>query len=162
MSVDPAGLDRDELLVLVAEMAARIAVLTSELEELRRRVNSDSSNSSRPPSSDSPFVKRPAPKGSALRKKSGRRPGKQPGAPGTTMAQVQNPDATIECPPSACAGCGGDLAGAPVFGTQRRQVFEIVEPPPPKVTEYRVISKTCLCCGTVTAGEAPVFAPRSS
>jgi transposase len=158
VSVDPAGLDRDELLVLVAELVAQIAVMRSELEELRRRMSSDSSNSSRPPSSDSPFVKRPAPKGSALRKKSGRKPGKQPGAPGSTMRQVENPDAIIVCPPSACAGCGGDLTGAPVYGTQRRQVFEVVEPPPPKVTEYRVISKSCLCCGTVTVGEAPVFA----
>ena len=132
MSVDPAGLDRDELLVLVSELLAQIAVMCSELEELRRRVNCDSSNSSRPPSPDSPFVKRPVPKGSAMRKKSGRKPGKQPGAPGATMAQVEIADATIECPPSACAGCGGDLADAPVFGTWRQR-FEARSPSPTRV-----------------------------
>jgi len=151
-------MERDELLVLVAEMAAQIVALRSEVEKLRRRVSSDSSNSSRPPSSDSPFVKRPEPKGSAMRRKSGLKPGKQHGAPGSTMRQVENPDATILCTPPACAGCGGDLADAPVYGTQTRQVFEAAEPVPPKVTEYRVLSKTCLCCGTVTIGEAPVFA----
>jgi transposase len=151
-------MERDELLVLVAEMAAQIAALRSEVEGLRRRVSSDSSNSSRPPSSDSPFVKRPVPKGSAMREKSGRKPGKQHGVPGSTMRQVQDPDVIVECAAAACAGCGGDLAGAPVFGMQKRQVFEPVEPPPPRVTEYRVLSKTCLCCGIVTVGEAPVFA----
>jgi hypothetical protein len=50
---------------------------TAENEELRRRLGSDSSNSSRPPSSDSQYDK-PKPKQSGLPGRSGRKPSNQP------------------------------------------------------------------------------------
>ena len=57
----------DELAALVAEQArviaelsGRVAVLEAENAELTRRLGMNSTNSSKPPSSDSPFVK-PAP-----------------------------------------------------------------------------------------------------
>ena len=63
----------DELAALVAEQArviaelrARVAALEAENAELKRRLGMDSTNSSKPPSSDSPFTK-PAPK--SLRRK---------------------------------------------------------------------------------------------
>jgi len=69
---------------LVEQLAARVA-------ELERRLRKDSSNSSKPPSSDAPFAK-PAPKRSS-RTRSGRRPGKQDGTPGSTLKRVEDPDA---------------------------------------------------------------------
>jgi len=60
---------------------ARLAVLTEQVEELRRRLDKDSSTSSRPPSSDNPYTKKP--KDRSLRGRSGRRPGRQPGARST-------------------------------------------------------------------------------
>ncbi|TJZ98250.1 hypothetical protein FCI23_48715 [Actinacidiphila oryziradicis] len=43
-------------------------------------------------------------------------------------------------------------AGA-VFDERRHQVFDVPPPPPrPRVTEYRVVSRTCTCCGTTTVG----------
>jgi hypothetical protein len=50
----------------------------------------DSSTSPRPSSSDSPYRKKNA--GRPLRERGKRRPGKQPGGPGTTMNLVDNPD----------------------------------------------------------------------
>jgi len=50
--------------------------------ELRRQLGQNSTNSSPPPSSDSPFAK-PAPK--SLRGKSGRKPGGQQGHAGSTL-----------------------------------------------------------------------------
>jgi transposase len=38
---------------------------------------------------------------------------------------------------------------------QKRQVFEAAPPPPPMVTEYRVVTKSCPGCGAVTEGVAP-------
>jgi hypothetical protein len=72
----------DELAALVADQAAVItqlradnAALRAEVAELKRQLGQNSSNPSKPPSSDSPFAK-PAPK--SLRRASGRKPGVQP------------------------------------------------------------------------------------
>src|SRR5215472_1228246 len=73
---------------VIAELQQRVAALEAENAELKRRLGMDSTNSSKPPSSDSPFTK-PAPK--SLRRKSGRKPGGQPGHPGSTLALVDNP-----------------------------------------------------------------------
>ena len=76
----------EQLQQLVGELAARVVDLerivdeqADEIAELKRRASVDSSNSSRPPSSDAPWSKRPAKKRSS-RTRSGRKPGKQPGA----------------------------------------------------------------------------------
>jgi len=92
-----------------AALAARVA----ELEQLERRLGRDSSNSSRPPSSDG-LGKPPA---SRRERRGGgggqRRPGKQPGAPGAHLAQVACPDEVVVHRPAACGGCGGELTLAP-------------------------------------------------
>ena len=67
-----AARDRDEL--AAAQLAARdaqVAALAAQVEELRRRLDRDSSTSSRPPSSDSPYQKKPRDR--SLRGRSGRK-----------------------------------------------------------------------------------------
>ena len=86
-----------------------IEALRAEVAELKRQLGMNSQNSSKPPSSDSPFDK-PAPK--SLRRKSGRKPGGQPGHPGSTLAMVDDPDEVRRHEPGPCAGCGADLVGA--------------------------------------------------
>jgi transposase len=150
-----AASDRDEL--GAAQLAARdaqIAALAAQVEELRRRLDKDSGTSSKPPSSDSPYKKKPRDR--SLRGTSGRRPGKQPGAESSTLRQSADPGATVLCGPAACGCCGHDLTGQPVLGTpQKRQVFEAAAPPPPSVTEYQVAAKACPECGGVSVGLAP-------
>ena len=138
---------------LIGELTARIERLSAEVEDLRRRVRRDSSTSSRPPSSDSPYKKKGSDR--SLRERGKRRPGKQPGGPGMTMSLVDDPDETINCPPLACRGCGADLAGAPVTAQRRHQVTDIEPAPAPKVTQYVAQAKECAGCGMVTAGELP-------
>ena len=95
---------REEL--AAAELAVRdaqIAALTAQVEELRRRLDKDSSTSSKPPSSDGPYRK---PRDRSLRTRTGRRPGRQPGAQSSTLRQSPDPDVIIECPPSECRCCG--------------------------------------------------------
>ncbi|HWM96940.1 MAG TPA: IS66 family transposase [Streptosporangiaceae bacterium] len=149
-----AAAARDEL--AAAQLAARdaqIAALAAQVEELRRRLDKDSSTSSKPPSSDSPYKK---PGDRSLRGRSGRRPGKQPGAQSSTLKQSPDPGDTVLCGPAACGCCGHDLTGEPVLGTvQKRQVFEASPPPPPAVTEYQVAAKQCPECGEVSVGLAP-------
>ena len=61
--------------------------LQAELRRLRDSAAQNSRNSSRPPSTDRP--EQPKPK--SLRKKSGRKPGGQPGHPGRTLAFSEKP-----------------------------------------------------------------------
>jgi transposase len=61
--------------VQVGELKTLVAVLTQRFAELERQASADSSNSSRPPSLDAPWSKKPAKKRSS-RTRSGRKPGK--------------------------------------------------------------------------------------
>jgi transposase len=143
----------DELLAELAAERARGDRLQERCDALSRRLGKDSSNSSKPPSSDGPYRK---PRDRSLRGKSGRRPGRQPGAESSTLRLVPDPDEDIACPPAQCACCGSGLDGQPVLAEQRRQVFEAPEPPPgPKVTQYRVQARACPRCGHVSEGSAP-------
>ena len=149
-----AAADRDEL--AAAQLAARdaqIDALAARVEELQRLLGKDSSTSSRPPSSDSPYQKKPEDR--SLRGRSGRKPGKQPGAQSSTLKQSGSPADTVECGPAACGCCGHDLADVPAGWLQKRQVFEAAPPPPPVVTEYQVLAKQCPACGETSTGLAP-------
>ena len=132
---------------------ARFTELSERVAELERRLGKDSGTSSRPPSSDSPYKKKPRDR--SLRGRSGRSRGKQPGAQSSTLRQVADPDEVVVCFPAACGRCGADLAGARVMCAQKRQEFEIVPPPPPRVTGYQVQARACERCGAVSAGQAP-------
>jgi hypothetical protein len=123
----------EQLLALVAELSARVEELTelnaaqaARIAELERRLGQNSRNSSRRPSSDAFDNKPPR----SLRKKTDRKPGKQPGAPGSALRQVDDPDEVVDHVPAACAGCGRGLAGADGAGVVCRQVCDI-----PEVTE---------------------------
>jgi transposase len=146
--VDPRP-SYEELAAENAELRAMVEVLRAEVVELKRQMGQDSRNSSKPPASDG--LAKPAPR--SLRRKSGRKPAGQKGHPGSTLAQVADPDEVLRHEPAACAGCGGGLVGAPEVGVERRQVFDL----PPirvRVTEHRLVIRQC-GCGTSTCGAAP-------
>jgi len=110
----------------------------------------NSKNSSKPPSSDG--YTKPAPK--SRRRRSGKKPGKQPGAPGKNLPPVAEPDEIIDHTPERCEGCGDDLRSAPVTGEIRRQVFDL----PPVVVatvEHRAQRKRCHCGHETTAAFPP-------
>jgi len=139
---------------VIGELTAQVGRLSAQVEDLRRLAGRDSSTSSRPPSSDSPYKKS---RDRSLRERGKRRPGKQPGDPGTTMRLVDDPAERFFFPPAACGGCGACLAGAEVTASRRHQVTDIEPPPPPKVTEYVAQAKECPRCGMVTEGVLPPF-----
>src|SRR5215207_3278482 len=136
----------------VSELEAANAGLQARVTELERRLGKDSSNSSKPPSSDGLGKPARAERRNAEQTQ-GRRPGKQPGAPGAHLAQVERPDEVVEHAPERCGGCGADLAAAVVVGVEARQVFDL---PPLRlgVAEHRAERRRC-ACGTTTAGRFP-------
>jgi len=151
-----ADVSLERLLARLAELeaglAARDRVIAAQAEriaELERRLAGDSSNSSRPPSSDAPWGKQPAAKRSG-RTRSGRRPGKQPGTGSVSRSLSDDPDRRIVViEPGQCSGCAGSLAGGVERSRERRQVLDAAAVPPPEITEYQPVSKLCPCCGQV-------------
>jgi hypothetical protein len=166
MSEPPATPSYGELAALVVAQAGVIESLRVEVGELRievaalrRQVGRDSSNSSQPPSADDPAATAKAKAG----KRSGDQPaagqaskrgqGGQKGHRGTGLQRVAVPDQTRTLEPPACAGCGGDLAGASGRIASSVQVFDL-----PTfcllVTEYLMMRRTCRC-GHVTTADLP-------
>jgi transposase len=140
----------DATFALFQEMQQTLAALSSRLNELEARLSKDSHNSGKPPSSDG--LGRPAPR--SLRQKSGRRPGGQPGHPGTTLCLAEQPDEVVTHGPPTCAGCGACLEGVAPAGGERRQVHDL----PPlslRVTEHRALRKACPFCHTLTTAPFP-------
>jgi transposase len=144
MEVRVEGLEREN-----AGLRAENAVLRAENADLRARLGQDSSNSSKPPSTDG--LAKPAPK--SLRGRSGRRPGGQPGHEGRTLRQVADPHLRIVHEPAGCVSCGDDLDGAVQTGVAVRQVFDLPDIAV-RVSEHRIVSRRCRC-GQVNTGRAP-------
>ena len=86
-------------------LMAQVATLVAEVAELRRRVEQNSRNSHKPPSTEG--YDKPAPR--SRRERADRAPGGQPGHEGTTLRQVATPDERVVHTPVACAGCGASL-----------------------------------------------------
>jgi transposase len=154
-----------ELESVVVDQQKVIAKQADRIAELQRRLGQSSSTSSRPPSSDAPWDKKPARKRSS-RSRSGRKPGKQPGSPSASRSLVEDPDETFEVAPGHCAHCERSLEDAAETGRVRRQVVDVDTPPPPKVTEYQLVSRRCDGCGQVNDPSAtdvphPVTDPGS-
>jgi transposase len=129
------------------------AALIRRVEELERKAGKDSSNSGKPPSSDPVCTKKGRDR--SARERGARSPGKQPGAGGSTMKLVDDPDETFCCPPIECCGCGADLGCEPVWAERRHQVTDVQPAPAPTVIEYRAQAKQCPGCGTTSVGELP-------
>lgn len=146
----------DAALLEIVALRRERALLVETIVDLKRRVDDlearlrmNSSNSSKPPSSDG--YGKPAPRSRRVR--SGRKPGKQPGAPGAHLARVAVPDEVVVHDPERCGGCGRELDDGEVVKTEARQLFDL---PPIRlmVVEHRVQHRRC-ACGTVTAASFP-------
>jgi len=125
--------------------------LKAEVEELQEQLKLNSSNSSKPPSSDGPEQK--IVKGKP--KERGKKRGGQKGHKGhrRDLLPLEQVDEVVEHKPEICAGCGSELEGADPE-PYRHQVTEL-PPIEPYVTEHQVHRLTCDCCGMKNQGELP-------
>jgi transposase len=146
---------------LPPEAQAAVSVLVQSFErriaDLEERLNKNSTNSSRPPSSDPPSVKRRPPAPASGRKRGGQ-PGHQrqarPLVPPEQLRQI------IDCKPPECRWCHQVLQGddpEPI----RHQVAEL-PPVRPVVDEYRLHRLTCPRCRTSTCATLPVGVPQGA
>ncbi|MDQ1250989.1 MAG: hypothetical protein QG646_58, partial [Euryarchaeota archaeon] len=79
-----------EVIAYIMSLESQIKELTERLIALESRLNQNSRNSSRPPSTDYFVKEKPIPK--SLRKPNGKKPGGQEGHPGTTLDMVDHPE----------------------------------------------------------------------
>lgn len=135
--------------VVIEKQQARIQKLEERVHELEVRLAKDSSNSSKPPSSDG-MKKQPK----SLRESFGKKVGDQPGHVGRGLPQIDNPNSVINHTPTACSGCGSDLSNEGATCVEKRQVFDIPQPIT-HVTEHRSFEILCPFCGKTTKAEFP-------
>ena len=143
---------KDDLIRVLWSMlqaqAKQIAALQSQVVELQSRLNKNSRNSSKPPSSDG--LNKPVPK--SLRVAGEKPSGGQKGHAGNTLRQATEPDTiVVHDVPDQCQACQRELPFA--YVVEARQVFDL-----PvlrfEVTEHHAMQAIC-SCGHVHTAEFP-------
>ena len=152
----------DDALAALDRLQQQLRQLQQQLADTTAKLNTNSSNSSLPPSSDRFHGKRrpPQPPDQPRKKCGGQSGHPRHVRPLVAPDQVRE---TIPCKPSTCRRCGKPLAGndpAPL----RHQVAElpVVQL---DVVEYQLHRLSCPCCHTSTCGTLPPevkgqFGPR--
>ena len=143
----------------VADAEKQVADAEKQIADLERQLatrKKNSTNSSKPPSSDG--LAGAQRRRCSPRKKSGRKPGGQPGHMGQERQRVEKPDRTEEVLPLQCKHCGTALPQAPEERQTAGDVFcrQIVDLPEailPVVTEYQYPKLVCPCCQKGTRAE---------
>ena len=153
----------EELLARIAELEAKnseleeenkilrslVAALSAKITELEARLNKNSRNSNKPPSSDG--LKKGAPKNS--REPSDRPSGGQPGHKGATKALNPEPDTIVELKPVTECECGGTI----IVQTESFTVRQVTDIEPVKVltVEYHAHDGVCDECGKIHKASFP-------
>jgi transposase len=153
----------EEAHALILRLLAHIEEQERRIEELERRLNQSSQNSSRPPSSDPPRVNRPARK-----PRSGRKRGGQQGHKGHHR-EAQPPakvDATEHYWPSLCSNpaCGRLLSETGRVEVGKPQCHQVVEIPEivAKVIEHVMHAQLCPDCQETTSCPWPTGVPAGN
>lgn len=147
--------------VCITEQAVELDRLRRELDRLKRLISRNSGNSSMPPSTDDlpgrtpPVRKAKSAAGGAKRKR-----GKQPGAAGTNLAWLDDPEVLDHHPVGMCA-CGSDLAEATDEGVDRACQVTDVPLVTVNTTEHRMHRARC-ACGRAHVATAPREAATSN
>jgi transposase len=108
-----------EQTLFMSEQSTRIKMLEDRISYLENNQKKDSSNSSKPPSTD--IGK--APRTQSLRMKSGKKPGGQQGHVGETLFFSETPNEVVIHGVNKCNCCGKNLLGSTVVNYEKRQVL---------------------------------------
>jgi transposase len=141
------------VLALIQWQAAQIECLNARIVELEAKLGKDSTNSSKPPSTEHPHAKPTRAKSKSKRPRGG-----QPGHTkhDRTLIPVEDCLAVIPCVPTTCRRCGNTLIGTDLEPI-RHQVWELPDIQP-IVTEYQQHRLICRC-GCSTCGVLPRGVP---
>jgi transposase len=142
-----------------AALRAQNAALQERIRELEARLGQNSSNCSRPPSTDPPQAP-PRQKAPAT----GRQRGGQPGHRGAYRAllPLDQVDEVVVVVPAVCRHCGHPFPEAASHHRSRVWRHQVVEllPLAVRVTEYQMAVRRCPACGKRTRADLPAGVPR--
>ena len=126
-----------ELIILM--YSTEIDVLTARVKQLEDQISRNSTNSSKPPSSDG-YNKKPK----STRPKTNKKPGGQKGHKGSTLKMSAKIDKVVNHQVEFCERCNKDLTDQKADRIENRQEFDI---PPMKleVIQHQSEVKACSC-----------------
>ena len=143
----------------IADAEKQMVDAERQIADLERQLatrKKNSTNSSKPPSSDG--LAGTQRRRCSPRKKSGRKPGGQPGHVGQERQWVEKPDRSEEVLPLQCKHCGTALPQTPeerqtTGDASCHQIVDLPEVILPVVTEYQYPKLVCPCCQKGTRAE---------
>jgi transposase len=144
-----SALDKDALIEIILKLSARVA-------QLEARLNQNSHNSSKPPSSDPPYPTL------AAKPKSNHKSGAQPGHQGEGLRKVETPDRLVLHLPDSCSHCGAALSAQPSLPAGDWQVFDLPTDLRLLVTEHQRKRRACPCCQQESLGSLPDWLSQST
>ncbi len=149
--------ENQTLVEQVHNLQQQMGKIQGDLDKLNERVNKNSQNSSKPPSSDPPkrrVYPKPEP---SEQKKGGQR--KHPGN-GRKLISVKQVSRLVKSIPTVCKDCGALLLGEDAK-PERPQVCELPKIEP-EIVEYQRHTLNCVVCGAKNRAELPNYMPRGS
>lgn len=151
MHMDKKDLLIQKLMDKIAALEKLVEQQAAKIAELEKRLNKNSSNSSKPPSSDglSKLTRT-----NSLREKGKNKSGGQLGHRGDTLKQTSTPDKIERHELLQCPSCSSPLTSIEPLGIVKRQVFDIPQPKI-EVTEHQAEIKNCLCCNKRVTASFP-------
>ena len=130
-------------LEVITSLNSKIEELTRKLQEAEDKLNKDSHNSSKPPSSDG-LSKKNKKKDLSLRTRSGKKPGGQKGHTGKTLPTPQKIDKLVTLYPLKCQNCPhlNQCKNKGICGTEQRYTMDIIIET--RVVQYNAVEMKCM------------------
>ena len=138
-----------EVIEYITLLHGIIESMDARIKELESRLNLNSRNSGKPPSSDGLTRKN---RQNSQNVNNNKKPGGQPGHKGKTLLQSPNPDHTQFYNPEFCNFCRKSLERADIIKIEKRQVFDLPPPPHIEITEHQSHTLLCNHCGKKILG----------
>jgi transposase len=145
------------VVTVIDGLERQVIELRQQIQDLKARLDQNSTNSSKPPSTDPIGVKRKPPEPPSKKRRGGQK------GHARRMRALVPPErvaSVTDCKPAECRRCGHPLSGEDVE-PRRHQVAEL-PPIEPEVHEYRLHRLGCPHCKSVTCGVLPDGVPRTS
>ena len=128
------------ILLKISQLEEDLIKANAEIKRLKEMIDKDSSNSSKPPSTDNKLSKKPQSK----KRNNKRKRGGQSGHSGRTLKMTEHPDKVVVLQVDTCS-CGENLDSVDSSKVVERQSFDLPEIRM-IVTQFEQHTKICPCC----------------